>query len=407
VTLSATVHPNKRIFIVGASSLQLPAIRKAKSMGLRVGVADFNPEAVGVEYADEYFNVSTNDECGIYQAAKAFRADGVLTLATDRPIRAAAYATDKLGLPGISYETAIRATDKEEMIRAFEAHDVAHPWFHVVDKCVCSATTGSEIAYPCVSKPVDGSGSRGVVLINHADELGEAIRYSATYGYDKRVIIEQFLEGTEVSVEVFVVDRVPQILAVTDKITTGRPHFVEVGHSQPSRIDLADLRAIEDLAARACLAVGIDQGPAHVEIMLTKEGPKMIELGARLGGDYIATHLVPLSTGIDVVGAVIVLALGGQPDLEPKHNRGAAIRYFSVQPGILKRIEGVEEAQLKEGVEEISTFKRVGDAITELRSSSDRVGMVIAHGDSPTQALKSCEAALEGIVIVVERNDSN
>ena len=102
----------KRLFIIGASILQLPAIQKAKEMGLYVGVADFNPNAIGIKYADEYFNVSTIDEEGIYQASKDFHADGIMTLATDMPMRSVAYATEKLNLVGISYNTAIKATDK-------------------------------------------------------------------------------------------------------------------------------------------------------------------------------------------------------------------------------------------------------------------------------------------------------
>ena len=113
----------KRLLIIGASVLQVPAIRKAKEMGLYVGVADYNPAAVGIPMADEYFNVSTIDEEGIYQAAKAFKADGIMTLATDMPMRSVAYACRRLGLTGISYETAVKATDKGEMIKAFEAAD--------------------------------------------------------------------------------------------------------------------------------------------------------------------------------------------------------------------------------------------------------------------------------------------
>ena len=122
----------KRLLIIGASVLQVPAIRCAKAAGLHVAVADFNPQAVGIPLADEYFNVSTIDEEGVYQAARAFGADGIMTLATDMPMRSLAYACAKLGLPGLAYDAAVKATDKGEMIKAFEAAGVEHPWYQIV-----------------------------------------------------------------------------------------------------------------------------------------------------------------------------------------------------------------------------------------------------------------------------------
>ena len=122
----------KRLLIIGASILQLPAIKKAKELGLYVAVADYNPNAIGIPYADEYYNVSTIDEEGVYQAAKTFGAEGIMTLATDMPMRSVAYACKKLGLVGIDYDTAVKATDKGEMIKAFEAAGVEHPWYYII-----------------------------------------------------------------------------------------------------------------------------------------------------------------------------------------------------------------------------------------------------------------------------------
>jgi len=121
-----------KLLIIGASVLQLPAIRKAKEKGFYVGVVDYNPNAVGVAYADEFFNVSTIDVEGVVEVAKQFRPDGIMTLATDMPMRSIAAACKACGLPGIDYETAVKATDKAEMIKAFAAHGVEHPWYYIV-----------------------------------------------------------------------------------------------------------------------------------------------------------------------------------------------------------------------------------------------------------------------------------
>lgn len=392
----------KRLLIIGASILQLPAILKAKEMGLYVGVADFNPHAIGVSHADEYFNVSTIDEEEVYRAGREFKADGIVTLATDMPMRAVAYATHKLGLVGISYDTAIKATDKGEMIKAFEVAGVEHPWYYILHTPEDLKKVVSEITYPCISKPVDNAGSRGVVLIESSKDLENAIQYSSLNGRNGGVIIEEYLKGSEVSVEVMVVNEDVHILQVTDKLTTGSPHFVEMGHSQPSLLDYKDIRAIKDLAKRAVSSIGINHGPAHVEIMLTDQGPKMIELGARMGGDCITTHLVPLSTGIDMVKATIQIALGECPSIAPRFDKGAAIRYIEETNGVIENISGIDKVNSINGIEHVVLTKAVGDVVNRISSSVDRIGYVISQADTAQAAIDLCENAMKHIVITTK-----
>ena len=392
----------KRLFIIGASILQLPGIQKAKELGYYVGVADYNPEAIGIPYADEYYNVSTIDEEGVYEAAKAFRADGIMTLATDMPMRAVAYATKKLGLPGIAYDTAVKSTDKGEMIKAFEKAGVEHPWYYIVSSPNEAAEVMEKISYPCITKPTDSSGSRGVMLVHTREELELALSYSYENGRKGGIIIEEYMVGPEVSVEVIVYEGVPHVLQITDKLTTGAPHFVEMGHSQPSRLAEEDQEKIRDLACRAVKAVGIENGPAHVEVMLTKEGPKMVELGARMGGDCITSHLVPLSTGVDMIKATIDISLGQTPDIAPKFTKGAAIRFMDAPAGVIAAIEGVEEAKAVPGVYEISLTKQVGDTAGAIGSSTDRAGFVIAQAEDAAAAVAICETARAEIHIIAE-----
>lgn len=392
----------KKLLIIGASILQLPAIKKAKELGYYVGVIDYDPDAVGIKYADEYFNVSTIDVEGVVRTAEQFLPDGIMTLATDMPMRSIAAACDKLGLPGISMDTAIKSTDKGEMIKAFEQHNVAHPWYYIAENKSVFDEIINKITYPCIMKPTDNSGSRGVVLIHSREELEKEYAYSQSSSRSGAVIIEEFLVGPEVSVEVIVYKGTPHILQITDKLTTGVPHFVEMGHSQPSQLPKDTTDRIKDLASRAVLAVGIENGPAHVEMIVTKDGPKMVELGARMGGDCITTHLVPLSTGIDMIKATIDIACGNEPDITPKYNKGSAIRYFDVPCGVIKSIEGVEEAKNIDGVKEISFTKHVGDIVGEIGSSVDRVGFVIGQSDNLDEAILLCKKAISSISIRIQ-----
>ena len=388
--------------IIGASVLQLPAILKAKEMDLYVGVADYNPQAIGIQYADEFFNASTMDEDAVLAAALEFKPDGIMTLATDMPMRGVAKVSEKLGLHSISYDTAIKATDKFEMIKAFKAHNVASPWYFTVDSIDELKNLESQLSYPCIMKPTDNAGSHGVVLAHDFDELLQSYEYSRASARHGRVIIEEYLQGNEVSVEVMVVDGKVNILQITDKLTTGAPHFVEMGHSQPTRHPLETQKAIKNLAIQACQAVGIDQGPAHVEMMVTKRGPVMIELGARMGGDNITTALVPLSTGIDMVKATIDVALGNQPDIEPSLHCASAIRYIAAPEGIITSINGVEEAKQLPGVKEVIMTKAEGEMSTPIHCSNDRIGSVIAQAATAEEAVRICEKALKQIIIEIK-----
>ncbi len=381
--------------------MQLPAILKAKEKGLYVGVVDYDPEAIGIKYADEYFNVSTIDEVGVCEATKKFGADGIMTLATDMPMRAVAYTCCELGLHGISYETAVKATDKGEMIKAFEAADVAHPWYYIID---CEdALDFTQITYPCISKPTDNSGSRGVMVANDETELRGALQWSFNKSRGGKIIVEEYMQGPEVSVEVMVLNGVPHILRITDKLTTNAPHFVEMGHNQPSLLSDETQKQIRELASKAVLSVGILNGPAHVEIIVTETGPKMVELGARMGGDCITTHLVPLSSGIDMVEATIDLALGYTPDIATKFTGGAAIRFMDAPVGMITEIAGVEKAKEIPGVIEVSFTKGIGAYHKGVSGGSgERIGFVIAQAADATKAIEIAEKALATIKIVTD-----
>lgn len=392
----------KKLMIIGASVLQLSAILKAKEMGLHVAVVDFNPQAIGIQYADKYYNASTMDEDAVLVAAEDYQPDGIMTLATDMPMRGVAKVAEKLGLPGISYDTSVKATDKFEMIKAFKAHDVASPWFFTVDNVDELKALESQLSYPCIMKPTDNAGSHGVVLAKCFDNLLNEYEYSRESARHGKIIIEEYLQGDEVSVEVMVVNGEVHILQITDKLTTGAPHFVEMGHSQPSRHPKEIQKAIKELATKACKSVGINQGPAHVEMMVTERGPVMIELGARMGGDNITTALVPLSTGIDMVKATIDVALGNQPDIEPSLHCASAIRYIAAPTGIITSIQGVKEAKQSPGVKDVIMTKAEGEMSTLIHCSNDRIGSVIVQAATAEEAVHICEKALKQIIIEIK-----
>lgn len=393
---------NKKLLIVGASILQVPAIRKAKEMGLTVGVADYDPHAVGIQFADRYFNCSTLDKEGVLQAARKFRSDGIMTMATDMPMRTIAYVCANMNLRGISEECALNCTDKIQMIRRFRQNCVPCPKFEEVSGQTDLEVAVGLIGFPCIMKPADNSGSRGVVLCRGKEDCFSEYEYSAGASRNGKILIEEYMTGPEVSVEVFAENGNAHILQITDKITTGAPHFVELGHSQPTRLTDDVCAQIKAVAGSACKAVGLENGPAHLEMIVTETGPKMVEMGARMGGDCITSHLVPLSTGIDMTEQTIRYALGLPLDLEPKLKKASAVTFLTARTGIISEIKNIDLAYGIEGVKDIGFFKQAGDRSGEIKSSSDRIGFVVAQCDTVESAIAACRTAAEKIKIEVD-----
>ena len=392
--------------ILGSSILQLPAIEKAVEMGLKVVALDYNPDSVGFRVPGVICeNISTVDIEGAIRAAEFYQIDGVMTLATDRPIRTVAAVAKKFGLVGVSEDTAIKATDKAVMRECLAENHVPIPRFVCVNNEQDYLKFVTHIRKPFVIKPVDSSGSRGILKVDNFSEysvLQKAFQHAKHYSNSGDIILEEYMSGPEVSVETIAVDGQISIVQITDKLTTGAPYFVEIGHTQPSGLDAMTIEKIKEVAIAANKAIGITNGPSHTEIIVTRDGPKIVEIGARLGGDCITTHLVPLSTGIDMVEACIRIALGEKPILHQTISKGSAIRYFYQKRGTVKTIDGINEAGRIPGVRQIRIVHGVGEPVTEIIDSASRMGFVIAQGEDAADSVRICETAIRQIKVVIE-----
>ena len=389
---------DKTIMILGASALQLPAIEKSIEMGLKVIALDMNPEAIGFSVPGVVREViSTIDIKKAIEAAKKHKIDGVMTLATDMPMRTVAFIAKECGVVGISAETAIKATDKAEMREALKAAGVPIPVFYKVRSLEEYREVSGQMTGAFMVKPADSSGSRGVLKVDQADD--EAYLYAKKYSRSGLVVVEECMVGPEVSVETLAIDGEVHVIQITDKITTGAPHFVEMGHTQPTRLDCVE--EIKRVAISANKAIGIENGPSHTEIIITQDGPKIVEIGARLGGDYITTHLVPLSTGVDMVSSCIRIALGEKPRIKATQHCGSAIRYFQQHAGRVVRIEGIDEAERLPGVEQVAIIPGVGEEVSDIVDSGSRMGFVITQGTDADDAEQKCISAMGKIKVEI------
>ena len=415
----------KKIFILGASALQVPAIKKAKEKGLYVYALDYDPEAVGIKDADEFLCISTIDKEAVLEAAKKYQPDYIITSTSDMPVRCVAWVNEQLGRRNdISYENAICATDKAAMRRRMKECGVPIPEFHVVSSEDEFLSAMKSLGRRFVCKPVDNAASRGVVLVD-TDELEKGHDssekeitkellgiYSYTKGYSRsgEVLLEEFMEGPEVSVESFTTQGETHIITITDKMVTEIPFFVETGHTEPSRLSAEVQEDIRRVAEAAIKAVGIENGPSHTEIKVTGDGAKLVEIAARLGGDFITSKLVPLSTGVDMIDCCISSTLGEKVRWQSTKNEGSAIRFlYSAEAdgefkskGIIEAVAGVEDALKMPGVTEVCLYKAAGDEVGSLKNSGDRWGHVIATGENAEEAAKNAENAAVNIRFMIK-----
>lgn len=394
----------KKIMILGGSILQLPIIRKAKKMKLYTIVLDYDANAIGLNEADKAYIISTTDIKSAIEIAKKEKLDSIVTMATDMPMRTVAAVGNKFNLNTISFDTALKATDKLLMRKQLALHNIPIPLFYEVKNLIDFNKAIKNFKDKFIVKPSDGSGSKGVVLCDHNQQKDltsifyEVMSYSSS-GY---ILLEEFMNGPEVSVESLTINGKSHVIAITDKRKTALPYFVETGHSIPSTLDNEVQREIKEVTIAAIESLGINTGPTHTELIITDEGPKIVEIGARLGGDNITSHLVPLATGIDMVEATIKLSLGESIDFKKGNNFGAAIRYFHGKDGKLKSVGNVKKLRDKPGVKEIIVTKKIGESIQEIHSSSDRLGYVIAQDENVNRAIAICEDAINQLEITID-----
>ncbi|AVR01176.1 lactate dehydrogenase [Oceanobacillus iheyensis] len=396
--------------ILGASILQLPAILKAKELGLEVIAVDMDKDAIGSKYADVSLTISTIDIEEVIHAAKFYKIDGIMTLASDLPMRTVAAVSEELNLVGINKETATGVTNKVLMREKLNLSGVPIPRYFEVFTNSDYQEAVQEFNSSFIVKPADNSGSRGVIFLednSNMQQVNDAYDYSKKYSHNGQIILEEYMQGPEVSVETLSVEGKTYIIAITDKVTTGAPNFVEMGHSIPSKLPIKTKANIEKVVISAVKAMGINNGPTHTELIITQDGPKIVEIGARLGGDNITSHLVPLATGVDMIEACIKIALGFIPNVVKDLHMGSAIRYFDTSEGIITRIIGEQDAKKIPGVKEIHFTKNVGFQIEGIKNSIDRIGFIIAQGNSADEAVKICQKALDRIKIITNKGLSS
>lgn len=391
--------------VIGGGLLQVPVIQTAQKMGLQVIVTDYNPNALGMKYADIPIVMSTRDIEGSVRVAKKQHEitpiSGVLTVGTDASATVAAVA-NALNLPGIKFEDAIAATNKIKMRTRFFEHGVPSPHFFPVWSLSDAKKACKVLGFPVVIKPSDNMGARGVVRIDNKNQIADAFAFAKSASPSGELIIEEFMEGHELSIDAVVFNGEVTFTGIADRIIEYPPHFVETGHTMPSQLPKEVQDSACEVMKAGIKALGIHLGCAKGDIKITKDGPKIGELAARLSGGFMSAYTYPLSTGVNLMRAAIEVALGQEPgNLEPLYNRVSIERAIITKPGIVKKICGVEEALKIPGIAEIFITVKPGDKVKKPTSNVEKAGHIIAVADTLEEAEEAVRKCKEMIHIEI------
>ena len=387
-----------RLLVLGAGPAQLGLLEAAAARGVYVIAVDGDPLAVGFGLADERALVSSEDEGGIERLARAREVDGVISPGADWPVGIAARVAERLGLPHpIDAVTAVLATTKTRQRERLGAAGVAQP--------KTFSSNDADIPVPCVVKAPDRQGQRGLTLVRDRDELAAAIEAAVAESRGGSALVEELIDGPEVTVNAVSVDGNFIPLTVTDRLTAEPPAFgVALAHVWPSEVDEP---AVIEVARAAAAALGVRNGPTYTQIRVGADGPKVVELAARLGGGHDA-ELCRAAVGVDLNDLAVSFALGEPPfasGSEPQalSSVGGACVLFLVAPvGVLRATEGVAAAEAVEGVEWVRTYRSPGWSFGLLRRGADRAGAILATGADREEALARARRAAEAVRFLVD-----
>jgi biotin carboxylase len=390
------------ILILGGGTMQLPAVRIAKRKGWKVFVAARDIADAVRNLADEALPIDLSDREAVAREAgrlrERFGLDGVFTAGTDFSTTVA-WVADCLRLPGVPYAVALNATDKGRMRACFRARGVPCPrFFTVVEGRPLERP--EDFPFPLVVKPVDNMGARGVRRVDDEQELDLAVQTALTQSRSGTVIIEEYMDGPELSLDAVVYRGQATVCGVADRHIFFPPYFVELGHTMPSELDPGVLAEAERVFKEGIRALGIRNGAAKGDIRITRDGPAVGEIAARLSGGYMSGWTFPLASGVEVTEAALNIAVGLPPgDLEPRYTAFSAERAFISIPGRVLTVEGLPEVRQFEGVEELFLRVRVGDMVKLPVNNLEKCGNVITRAETRVRAITVAELAIQQVFL--------
>ena len=369
---------NKSILVFGCGELQQSIIGRAHKKGLFVVGIDPCADAYCKDDTDAFEVVGGQDFEGTCEVVEKYGIDAIVTAATDKPLVMMARIAERYGFPFFSVDTARWSTDKFLMKERFELGGIPHAQGRLISR----VEDAEGLVYPVIVKPRDNSGSRGVKLCRNQEELRISVAEALENSHLDSVLVEEYIEGPEYSIESLHYDGNSEVIQFTEKKTTEFPYNVELGHKQPALLTDEQKDAIREIVAKIGSALRIENCPSHTELKINDRGIFVIETSPRLGGDYITSTLVPLSTGINMEDQLLHLSLGEEIDIHYGHNaKAAGVHFFCFPVGRVIKIDhhAFTNAKNWPGMYSLSIKLSEGVMIKKITSSLNRYGEFIVQ----------------------------
>lgn len=391
----------KSILVFGVGELQQSIILRAKAMGLFVVGIDPCADAACRNDVDAFEIVGGQDYDETMTVARKYGVSAVVTAATDKPLVMMAKVAKNLGLPFFTEETAVWSTDKYQMKQRFIEGDVPC----ARGRLIHDSHEAEDMFFPVICKPRDNSGSRGVKLCRNLEELQECIDEALQFSRLDTVLVEEFIEGQEYSVESLHYNGKSEVIQFTEKRTTPFPYNVELGHTQPAALSEEQKDAIREIICKISICMKFENCPSHTELKINDRGIFVIETSPRLGGDYITSVLTPLSTGINVEDQLLHIALGESADtVSGRNEKASAVCFFSFPEGVVKSIDpDIDTVCDWPGVRSIMLKLKVGDTVGKITSSLNRYGQFIVASSDRKQLdcqLSEYKSKIESLITI-------
>ena len=391
----------KKLLMLGGGFLQSFVIKKARGLGYYVYCLDANSNACGFQFANESAVINIVDEEACLAYAREKKIDGVLTAATDYSVLTMSRIATELGLPGINYDSARLIKNKASVRKVlFDARADDTGYSHIVDSSEWAQQIKDDLVYPVMVKPCDGSGSRGAARVDSADEFVKACEVAMGCSLSHKAVAEPFVHGREYGVESFVDNGNIHILAVMQKDMTLPPYYAELGHAIPSGLSEDLEQMVKSCVRKALIAMGVNHGSVNMDILINDRGEvHIIDVGARMGGNLIGSHIIPLGTGVDYMGNMIKASVGDPVDFTPSTNGvPVATRLLALAPGIIERLPDIEKIKETYNVT-IEHHLSVGDTINEYHTNLDGCGYVVATGFDAKSLVETVRVLIDNSIV--------
>ncbi len=389
----------KKILIVGAGFLQAFVIKKAKQLGYYVLCIDGNPKAEGYKYADEYETINITDKEACLHYAKSKKIDGVITAATDYGVLTTSYIADELHLLGNSIKSSSLIKNKYQVRKClFESNADDTEQAYEISSTDEAKIIKDSIRYPVMVKPCDGSGSRGASKVESESELYNAIQYAINTSLTGKAVVESFIVGREYGVESLVCNDEILVMGIMKKKMTAPPYYAELGHQMPSEFSKEFEDKIKNSVKKAIQALGVTFGSVNMDLLITDDQKiHIVDVGARMGGNLIGSHIIQAGTGVDYLGNLVKATVGDQINLQPTKNPQAVVtRLLALTPGKICELPNFEEIEKKHAVT-IEHHLKIGETINEYHTNLDGCGYIVAIAEDVAEATCLAENALKEI----------